>query len=363
MNLFNSHLLSYMVPKNLNLNWNFGFILGILLVLQIISGLMLSFFYVPAKGMAFESTLAVMLNICFGWFVRLYHSFGVSFYFFFMFLHIMKGMWYSSNHLPWSWYSGVVIFVLSIATAFVGYVLPDGQMSFWGATVIGGLLKFFGKTNVLIFGGQTVGPETLERFFSIHVILPVIILLVVIFHLYVLHRDGSSNPLAVIDMLAVFRFHPVVLFSDIRFIVIVILLIGVQSGYGFISIFQADPDNSILSDPLNTPAHIIPEWYLLLFYATLKVFPTKVAGLLAMAGMLELLVLLVESRYFKQTVSAMNYHRVWTTSSVPLVPVLFMLGSIGKMVVHVDLIAIGTCVVLSVVLFIYKLLDSARVRA
>nr|QCS61083.1 cytochrome b [Theileria annulata]QCS61084.1 cytochrome b [Theileria annulata]QCS61085.1 cytochrome b [Theileria annulata]QCS61086.1 cytochrome b [Theileria annulata]QCS61087.1 cytochrome b [Theileria annulata] len=363
MNLFNSHLLSYMVPKNLNLNWNFGFILGILLVLQIISGLMLTFFYVPTKGEAFESTVNIMMNIGFGWFVRLYHSFGVSFYFFFMFLHVIKGMWYSSNYLPWSWYSGVVILVLSIAIAFMGYVLPDGQMSFWGATVIGGLLQWLGKTSVIILGGYTVGPETLDRFYTLHVLLPFVVLLVVIFHLYVLHREGSSNPLAVIDMLSVFRFHPVAIFSDIRFIVIVILLIGMQAGYGFISIFQADPDNSILSDPLNTPAHIIPEWYLLLFYATLKVFPTKMAGLLAMAAMLELLVLLIESRYFKQIVSTMNYHRVWTSPSIPLLPTLFMLGSIGKMVIHIDLIVVGTCVVLSIVLFIYKLLDSARVRA
>nr|YP_010035348.1 cytochrome b [Theileria taurotragi]QQK56383.1 cytochrome b [Theileria taurotragi] len=361
MNLLNAHLLSYLVPKNLNLNWNFGFILGILLVFQIVSGLLLTFFYIPCKDGAFDSVAMVMTETNFGWCIRLYHSIGVSFYFFFMFLHIIKGMWYSSKYLPWSWYSGMIILVLSIAIAFIGYVLPDGQMSFWGATVIANLLKWLGRTSVLIFGGFTIGPETIQRFFILHFVLPFVVLFIVVLHLYFLHREGSTNPLSFVDAVSVLRFYPLAIFSDIRFIVIVIALIGVQVGYGVISIFQADPDNSILSDPLTTPAHIIPEWYLLLFYATLKVFPTKVSGLLAMAAMLELLILLVEARSKAQTVSTVHYHRVWTTASVPLVPALFMLGCIGKMVINFDLIVIGICIVLLTVIFVYKLLDSSRI--
>nr|YP_001994287.1 cytochrome b [Theileria parva]CAA80800.1 cytochrome b [Theileria parva] len=363
MNMFNAHIPSYLVPKNLNSNWNVGFILGILLILQILSGLLLTFFYVPCKEGAFESLSRLVTETQFGWFVRLYHSVGVSFYFFFMFIHIIKGMWYSSKYMPWSWYSGIVILILSIVIAFTGYVLPDGQMSFWGATVISNLLEWFGKAKVITFGGFTVGPETLKRFFILHFVLPAVVLVIVLLHLYFLHREGSSNPLTLAEAVALLKFYQLILFSDVKFLVIISMFIGPQVGYGIWTLFQADNDNSILSSSENTPAHIIPEWYLLLFYATLKVFPTKVSGLVAMVVVLKLLIILVESRSKSQAVSTAHHHRVWTTTSVPLVPALFLLGCIGRMVINLDLIIIGIYGVLLSTTFVQKLLDSSRVRA
>lgn len=362
MNFFNSHLLSYLVPKNLNFNWNVGFILGMLFMFQSMSGFLLTFFYDPSKVGAFESVQQLYAEANIGWFIRYFHATGVSVYFCVMFFHVIKGLWYSSKYLPWSWYSGILILILSIAEAFIGYVLPDGQMSFWGSTVIANLMEWLGKTNVIVFGGYTISGVTLHRFYIVHVYMPIAIFGLMVVHLYYLHRNSSTNPMSLNEMLQYCRFFSMSLFSDIKLIVTIIIFIGVQIGFGNIEIFQADPDNSEESNELATPPHIIPEWYLLLFYATLKVLPTKIAGLIAIAMVVEFLISLVESRSVSSSVSSTSYHRNWTAISMGMLPIVFIVGCLGRMIVNLGILYFGVSLIITTAMSTVKMLDSSRVR-
>lgn len=362
MNLVNSHLISYQVPRNLNSNWNLGFILGFVFVFQIISGLILTFFYVPGNSEAFDSIVRILTDVNVGWAFRYFHAQCVSFCFFVMYLHILKGLWYSSKHLPWSWYSGMILFVLSMAIAFLGYVLPNGQMSYWGATVITNLFYWFPDMVMILLGGYAITVVTLQRFYVAHFILPFILLVLIMIHIYYLHRTSSTNPLSGIDSWFVTRFFPVIIFSDIRMLAILFVLLSGQLTYGVVPLFQGDCDNSILANPLQTPLHIVPEWYLLAFYATLKLFPSKIAGLVAMAALLESLVMLVEARHVSTVLSSVHYHRVWTVISIPMVPALFILGCLGRLSLNGGLIFIGACAIMLILIASAKLLDSTRIR-
>nr|WFF64126.1 cytochrome b [Theileria uilenbergi] len=362
MNFVKSNLGTYLVPKSLNMNWNFGFILGMLLTFQILSGFLLTFVFLPSKLNAFGclNTVAIEGNV--GWFIRLYHSLGVSAYFLIMFFHIIKGIWYSGKYLIWTWSTGIVLLLTSIAVAFMGYVLPDGQMSFWGSTVIANLMEWLGKTNVIVFGGYTISGVTLHRFYIVHVYMPIAIFGLMVVHLYYLHRNSSTNPMSLNEMLQYCRFFSMSLFSDIKLIVTVIIFIGVQIGFGNIEIFQADPDNSEESNELATPPHIIPEWYLLLFYATLKVLPTKIAGLIAIAMVVEFLISLVESRSVSSSVSSTSYHRNWTAISMGMLPIVFIVGCLGRMIVNLGILYFGVSLIITTVMSTVKMLDSSRVR-
>nr|AGF95349.1 cytochrome b [Cytauxzoon felis] len=362
MNLVHSHLLSYLVPRNLNSNWNLGFLLGILFVFQILSGLLLTFNYIPYGSQSFDSIVRLLIDVNFGWAFRYFHAQCVSFCFFFMFLHVLKGLWYSSRYLPWSWYSGMIILVLCMAIAFLGYVLPNGQMSYWGATVITNLFYWAADFVTILLGGYSVGSGTLQRFYILHFILPFVLLFIVVIHIFYLHRCSSTNPLSCVDSYLVTRFYPIVIFSDFRMMTALMILLMFQLAYGIIPLFQGDVDNSILANPLQTPLHIVPEWYLLVFYATLKLFPSKLAGLIAMVLILEMLVALVEARSMSTLLLSVHYHRDWTVASTVLVPLLFILGCIGRMSMTPELEIIGLSVILTLVIVIYKLMDSPRVR-
>lgn len=362
MNLVNSHLVSYLVPKNLNSNWNLGFIVGFVFFFQIISGLMLTFFYIPGGSESFDSVIRILTEVNMGWAFRYFHAQCVSFCFFFMFLHMLKGLWYSSKYLPWSWYSGMILFILSMAIAFLGYVLPNGQMSYWGATVITNLFYWIPDFVILLLGGYGVTVATLQRFYILHFVLPFVLLFVIIIHIYYLHRSSSTNPLSGIDSWFVTRFYPVILFSDIRMLAMLFVLLGVQLTYGVIPLFQGDCDNSIVSNPLQTPLHIVPEWYLLTFYATLKLFPSKIAGLIAMGVLLESIILIVESRALSPIISCIHYHRVWTNISVPMIPALYILGCLGRLALNDGLMFIGICSIIIIMIAVIKLLDSTRIR-
>nr|AMX23120.1 cytochrome b [Babesia motasi]QNH82978.1 cytochrome b [Babesia motasi]QNH82980.1 cytochrome b [Babesia motasi] len=362
MNLINSHLLSYLVPRNLNSNWNLGFIVGFVFVFQIFSGLLMTFYYVPGDVDSFECVIRVLTEVNMGWAFRYFHAQCVSFCFFFMMLHMLKGLWYSSKHLPWSWYSGMVIFILSMAIAFLGYVLPNGQMSYWGATVIINLFYWFPDMVALVLGGFGVGFPTLQRFYILHFILPFVLLFIVIIHIYYLHRSSSTNPLSGVDSWLVSRFYPVIIFSDIKMLTMLFILLGVQLTYGVIPLFQGDCDNSIMANAMQTPMHIVPEWYLLTFYATLKLFPSKIAGLIAMGLLLESLILIVESRAASPVISCVHFHRVWTLVSIPMVPALFILGSLGRLSLNSGLIFIGVCSIIIIFIAVFKLLDCSRIR-
>nr|WAS37241.1 cytochrome b [Babesia gibsoni] len=355
-------MLSYLVPKNLNSNWNLGFIVGFVFVFQIMSGLMLTFYYIPGGMESFNSVIRVLTEVNMGWAVRYFHAQCVSFCFFFMFLHMLKGLWYSSKYLPWSWYSGMTIFVLSMAIAFLGYVLPNGQMSYWGATVITNLFYWIPDFVIVLLGGYSVSVPTLQRFYILHFILPFVLLGVVVVHIYYLHRSSSTNPLSGVDSWYVSRFYPVIIFSDLKMLTMLFATLGVQLTYGIIPLFQGDVDNSIESNPLQTPLHIVPEWYLLTFYATLKLFPSKLAGLIAMAALLESLILIVESRAMSPIISCVHYHRIWTIISIPMIPALYILGCLGRLSLNDGLMFIGISSIFIILVSVTKLLDCARMR-
>nr|AGF95353.1 cytochrome b [Babesia canis rossi] len=362
MNLMNSHLLSYLVPRNLNSNWNLGFIVGFVFVFQILSGIMLAFYYIPGSIESFNCVIRVLIEVNLGWFFRYFHAQCVSFCFLFMFLHMLKGLWYSSRYLPWSWYSGMVIFVLSMAIAFLGYVLPDGQMSYWGATVITNLFYWAPDVVIVMLGGYSVSEPTLQRFYILHFVLPFLLLLIVVIHIYYLHRSSSTNPLSGIDSWFVSRFYPVIIFSDLKMLTTLFIALGIQLTYGVIPLFQGDCDNSIASNPLQTPAHIVPEWYLLTFYATLKLFPSKLAGLIAMGALLESMILIVEARALSPIISCTHYHRVWSVISIPMIPALYILGCLGRLSLNDGLMFIGICAIIIIMIAVTKLLDCTRVR-
>jgi quinol-cytochrome oxidoreductase complex cytochrome b subunit len=284
------HLGDYPTPRNLNYMWNFGSLAGIALVLQIITGLFLAMHYKPDIHLAFDSIQVMMRDLHWGWLVRNLHMVGASFFFIVVYIHMARGLYYGSYKSPREvlWALGLIIFLLMMATAFMGYVLPWGQMSYWGATVITNLLSvipFIGPDIVVwLWGGYSVGDPTLSRFYAIHFILPFAIVGVVILHLWALHHHKSNNPQG-IDLTKAedyIPFHPYYTIKDIFGLGLYLI------PFTFMVFYYPDalghPDNYIPANPLATPAHIVPEWYFLPFYAILRAIPIKELGVLAMFG-------------------------------------------------------------------------------
>jgi ubiquinol-cytochrome c reductase cytochrome b subunit len=286
----------YPTPKNLSYWWNFGSLAGIMLVIMIVSGIFLAMHYTPHTAYAFDSVERIMRDVNWGWLIRYVHMNGGSFFFIAVYIHIFRGLYYGSYKAPREllWILGVVILLLLMATAFMGYVLPWGQMSFWGATVITNLfsaIPLFGEAIVTwMWGGFSVDNPTLNRFFSLHYLLPFLIVAVVMLHLMALHRFGSSNPIG-IDTKGpqdTIPFHPYYTAKD-AFGLAVFLL--VFCGFVFFAPnFFGEPDNYIPANPLVTPTHIVPEWYLLPYYAILRAIPNKLLGVIAMFGSILVLV-------------------------------------------------------------------------
>lgn len=277
-------LLKLPTPINISYWWNFGSLLGLFLGIQIIRGLFLSIHYCPNINYAFFRIIHIIQNINNGWLIHNIHINGASFFFICIYIHIGRGIYYSSYKLNLTWWIGSSIFILSIATAFLGYVLPWGQMSFWGATVITNLIStipYLGNyLTIWIWGGFSINNATLNRFFSLHFILPFIILIIIILHLYFLHIHGSSNPLGTNSNLNKIYFHIYFSFKDILgFILTLNLFIIIIYQYPYI--FR-DPDNFTPANPLITPIHIQPEWYFLFAYAILRSIPNKLGGVLAL---------------------------------------------------------------------------------
>lgn len=281
-------LLDYQTPKNLNFLWNFGSLAGFVLVVMIVSGIFLAMHYTPHIEHAFQSVESIMRDVNYGWLIRYIHMNGASMFFIVIYIHIFRGLYYGSYKSPREllWILGMVIFVLLMATAFMGYVLPWGQMSFWGATVITNLfsaIPFVGDSIVtLLWGGFSVSNPTLNRFFVLHYLLPFLIVGVVCLHLVALHQHGSNNPLGINKKTSkdTIPFHPYYTYKDIFGIGILILIWG---GFVFFAPnFFGEPDNYIPADPLVTPAHIVPEWYFLPFYAILRSIPDKLGGVITM---------------------------------------------------------------------------------
>ncbi len=290
----NEHLVEYPAPRNLNYAWNFGSLAGLALVIQIATGIVLAMHYTPHADMAFDSIERIMRDVNYGWLLRYLHANGGAMFFLVVYIHIFRGLYYGSYKAPREvlWWMGVIILLLMMATAFMGYVLPWGQMSFWAATVITNLfsaIPWVGPAIVeWLWGGFAVGNPTLQRFYSLHYLLPFVIVGVVFLHLWALHVKKSNNPLG-IDYKGpqdFIPFHPYYTIKDavgagVFFIVLALFVFYAPN-------YMGHPDNYIPADPLVTPAHIVPEWYFLPFYAILRAVPdiwfidAKLAGVIAM---------------------------------------------------------------------------------
>ncbi len=288
----------YPTPKNLSYWWNFGSLAGLCLVVQILTGIVLVMHYTPHTLMAFDSVEHIMRDVNYGWLLRYIHANGASMFFIVVYIHIFRGMYYGSYKAPREilWWLGLVIFLLMMATAFMGYVLPWGQMSFWGATVITNLfsaIPLVGEPIVTwLWGGFAVDNPTLNRFFSLHYLLPFVIVGVVILHVLALHQHGSNNPLGIDTKGPQDRipFHPYYTIKDAFGVGVFLIFFAFWVFYA--PNFLGHPDNYIPADPLVTPAHIVPEWYFLPFYAILRSVPDKLGGVLLMFGAILILFVL-----------------------------------------------------------------------
>jgi ubiquinol-cytochrome c reductase cytochrome b subunit len=289
------HLIHYPTPIGLTYAWSFGSLAGMCLVIQILSGILLSTHYTANIDLAFASVEYIMRDVPNGWLIRYVHENGASMFFIVVYSHIFRGLYYGSYMKPRQllWCSGVILFLLIMGTAFTGYVLPWGQMSFWGATVITNMvtaIPFGGQTIVeWLWGGFTVNAPTLRRFYSVHFLLPFIIAGVTIIHLALLHKDGSTSPIGSDSGVDDVSFYPFFFAKDLFAFTCFIIVFGV-----FVFFFPNllnHPDNCIPADPMETPKHLVPEWYFLPFYAILRSIPHKAAGIVAMVG--AILVMLV----------------------------------------------------------------------
>jgi ubiquinol-cytochrome c reductase cytochrome b/c1 subunit len=284
----NHHLVVYPAPRNLNYWWNFGSLAGIALVLQIVTGIILAMHYTPQADLAFDSVEHIMRNVNYGWLMRYAHANGGSMFFLVVYIHLFRGLYYGSYKAPREilWWLGLVILLMMMATAFMGYVLPWGQMSYWGATVITNLftaIPWIGESvTIWMWGGYVIDNPTLNRFFSLHYLLPFMLVGVVVMHLWALHVHKSSNPLG-IDMKGPqdsLPFHPYYTIKDMFGLGVFMLLLAYL--VFFAPNLLGEVDNYIPANPLVTPTHIVPEWYFLPFYAILRAIPDKLLGVVAM---------------------------------------------------------------------------------
>jgi ubiquinol-cytochrome c reductase cytochrome b subunit len=286
--LVHSSFVVYPTPRNLNYWWNFGAILTFMLAAQIVTGIVLAMNYTPQVDLAMGSVEHIMRNVNYGWLLRYLHSTGASLFFFAVYVHIFRGLYYGSYKEPREvlWILGVIIFLLMMATAFMGYVLPWGQMSFWAATVITNLFSAIplvgDAIHTLLIGGFAVDNATLNRFFSLHYLLPFMIAGVVVLHIWALHVPGNGNPtgVPVKSEQDTVPFHPYYTIKDFFGLSVFLILFAWLVFY--IPNYLGHPDNYIAANPLQTPAHIVPEWYFLPFYAILRAIPNKLLGVIAM---------------------------------------------------------------------------------
>nr|AFP82106.1 cytochrome b [Formica sanguinea]AFP82110.1 cytochrome b [Formica sanguinea] len=350
INFMKMSLMNLPSPVNISYLWNFGSLLGLFLMIQIISGFFLSMHYCPNTNFAFSSIIHIMQNVKLGWLIHNIHINGASMFFICMYLHISRGLYYNSYKLINTWLIGVSIYLLSMATAFLGYVLPWGQMSFWGATVITNLMStipYIGNLLVQwIWGGFSINNATLNRFYSIHFILPFIIMMMVMLHLFFLHTTGSSNPLGINSNLYKIPFHIYFSIKDILGFMIFIFffwLINLEYPYIF-----SDPDNFIPANPMVTPIHIQPEWYFLFAYAILRSIPNKLGGVIALLSSIIILYFLplINTKLNSFTFYPINQIMYWIFSNT-----FILLTWAGSQVIEYPFIIITQ--IMSYIYFMY----------
>nr|UZT67446.1 cytochrome b [Prosaspicera validispina] len=346
-------ILYFPAPININTMWNFGSILGVCLMIQIISGLFLSMHYTGHIMNAFSSVIHIMHDVNNGWLMRLIHMNGASFFFFFMFLHIGRGLYFSSYYLKVTWLSGSLIFVLTMATAFLGYVLPWGQMSYWGATVITNLVSavpVIGNDLVIwLWGGFSINNATLNRFYTLHFIMPFVVLVLVLIHLVSLHATGSNNPLGLNSNMYKISFHIYFTIKDIQgFLMVLVSLMFMCCLYPYI---LGDPENFNMANSMVTPIHIQPEWYFLFAYAILRSIPNKLGGVIAL--MMSVMIIMILPFY--------DYNMIQGSGFNPLNQIMFwifvnsviLLTWIGMKPIEYPYVMIGQ--MLTVLYFLYYL--------
>nr|YP_010287518.1 cytochrome b [Luxiaria mitorrhaphes]UKT61849.1 cytochrome b [Luxiaria mitorrhaphes] len=308
--IINGSLIDLPTPSNISTWWNFGSLLALCLMIQIITGLFLTMYYTANVELAFFSVNYICRNVNYGWLIRTLHANGASFFFICIYLHIGRGIYYESFNLKYTWMVGVIILFLLMATAFMGYILPWGQMSFWGATVITNLLSAIPYLGTMlvnwIWGGFAVDNATLTRFYTFHFLLPFIILMMTMIHLLFLHQTGSNNPLGLNSNLDKIPFHPFFTFKDLigfmilLFFLIMLTLINPN--------MLGDPDNFIPANPLVTPIHIQPEWYFLFAYAILRSIPNKLGGVIALV--MSILILAILPFTFNKKIQGIQFYPI-----------------------------------------------------
>lgn len=344
LSLVNSYVVDSPQPANISYMWNFGSLLALCLGIQIVTGVLLAMHYTPNVDLAFISVEHIMRDVNYGWMIRYMHANVASFFFIFVYLHIGRGLYYGSYKspriLPWS--IGVIILVLMMGIAFLGYVLPYGQMSLWGATVITNMLSavpWIGQDFVqFVWGGFSVNNATLNRFFSLHFLLPFLLSALAIMHLMTLHTNGSSNPLGISSNVDKIPMHPYYIFKDLVTILLFFLALSVIIFY--LPNVMGHSDNYIPANPMQTPPSIVPEWYLLPYYAILRSIPNKLLGVVAMLG--SLLILLAMPILDTARVRGSQFRPLMRFAFWVFVTDFFLLMYIGSQHAEEPFITIGT---------------------
>nr|UDU84889.1 cytochrome b [Archips sp. 2019HN00066] len=353
--IINGSLIDLPSPSNISTWWNFGSLLGLCLMIQIITGLFLTMYYTANIEMAFYSVNYICRNVNYGWMIRTLHANGASFFFICVYLHIGRGIYYESFNLKYTWMVGVILLFLLMGTAFMGYVLPWGQMSFWGATVITNLLSaipYLGSMLVnWIWGGFAVDNATLTRFYTFHFLLPFILIMMTMIHLLFLHQTGSNNPLGINSNLDKIPFHPFFSFKDLIgfFIMLFILIMLIMINPNLLG----DPDNFIPANPLVTPIHIQPEWYFLFAYAILRSIPNKLGGVIAL--IMSILILIILPFTFIKKIQGMQFYPLNQILFWFMVTTIILLTWIGARPVEDPYIITGQ--ILTMIYFSYFIIN------
>nr|YP_009859871.1 cytochrome b [Ostrinia scapulalis]ABY89786.1 cytochrome b [Ostrinia furnacalis]ABY89787.1 cytochrome b [Ostrinia furnacalis]ABY89788.1 cytochrome b [Ostrinia furnacalis]ABY89789.1 cytochrome b [Ostrinia furnacalis]QKK36395.1 cytochrome b [Ostrinia furnacalis] len=353
--IINGSLIDLPTPSNISSLWNFGSLLAMCLIIQIITGLFLTMYYTANIELAFYSVNYICRNVNYGWLIRTLHANGASFFFICIYIHIGRGIYYESFNLKYTWMVGVIILFLLMATAFMGYVLPWGQMSFWGATVITNLLSAIPYLGTMlvnwIWGGFAIDNATLTRFYTFHFILPFIILMMTMIHLLFLHQTGSNNPLGINSNLDKIPFHPFFTFKDmIGFIIISFLLIFLTLTNPYL---LGDPDNFTPANPLVTPIHIQPEWYFLFAYAILRSIPNKLGGVIAL--IMSILILIILPLTFFKKIQGIQFYPMNQILFWIMVVTIILLTWIGARPVEDPYVFVGQ--VLTIMYFLYYIIN------
>nr|YP_010890274.1 cytochrome b [Luehdorfia chinensis huashanensis]WJJ80175.1 cytochrome b [Luehdorfia chinensis huashanensis] len=355
LKIMNNSLIDLPTPSNISSWWNFGSLLALCLITQIITGLFLTMYYTANIELAFYSVNYICRNVNYGWLIRTLHANGASFFFICIYFHIGRGIYYESFNFKYTWMVGIIILFILMATAFMGYVLPWGQMSFWGATVITNLLSAIPYLGTLlvnwIWGGFAVDNATLTRFYSFHFLLPFMILMLTMIHLLFLHQTGSNNPLGINSNLDKIPFHPFFTFKDlIGFITMLFILILLTLTNPYL---LSDPDNFIPANPLVTPIHIQPEWYFLFAYAILRSIPNKLGGVIAL--IMSIMILIILPFTFNKKIQGIQFYPLNQYLFWFMITTIILLTWIGARPVENPYIITGQ--ILTIIYFSYFILN------